>query len=457
MTIQSTQEAAFSQEDIAVLQTMADQVANAIANARLYDQAQRELAERMRVEQTLRQRNRNLILLNQVGQELATTLDLRQVLERLLQAVTEIVGAEGASVWLEDEERGAGLVCRASFHQGLRRSLVNLRLRPGQGIAGWVAQTGKGIVVPRVSEDPRFFSGIDKQTDSRTESLLAVPLGVRGKVIGVLEAVNKLRGEFSMDDLVLVETLAASAAIAIDNARLIEMMRQYAAELEARNVDLDAFAHTAAHDLKGPLGYLVGFAHVLEEDHAALSDQELRHYLQILARSGRKMGNIIDELLLLASVRKVEEIELEPLDMASIVHEAQGRLAYLIAEHQAEIVVPDTWPVVLGYSAWVEEVWINYLSNAIQYGGQPPLVELGATQQADGTIRFWVRDNGPGLTPQEQKRLFTPFTRLDQVRTKGHGLGLSIVRRIVEKLEGQVGVESRAGQGSTFWFTLSWQ
>ena len=114
----------------------------------------------------------------------------------------------------------------------------------------------------------------------------------------------------------------------------------------------------------------------------------------------------------------------------------------------------DSWPRALGHAAWVEEVWANYLSNAIKYGGQPPRVMLGAEPQQDGMVRYWVRDNGPGLAPEDQARLFTPFTRLDQVRVKGHGLGLSIVRRIVEKLGGQVGVESQLGQGSTFFFIL---
>jgi two-component system sensor histidine kinase/response regulator len=148
------------------------------------------------------------------------------------------------------------------------------------------------------------------------------------------------------------------------------------------------------------------------------------------------------------------EAEMRPLDMASTVDEAQRRLTYMIEEHQAEIILPKSWPVALGYGPWVEEVWANYLSNAIQYGGRPPRVELGATVQADSQVCFWVRDNGPGLTPEEQARLFTPFTRLDQVRVKGHGLGLSIVQRIVEKLDGQVGVESQVGQGSVFTFTL---
>jgi signal transduction histidine kinase len=174
----------------------------------------------------------------------------------------------------------------------------------------------------------------------------------------------------------------------------------------------------------------------------------------MIAQSGHKINRIIDELLLLAVVRKLDEVEMEPLDMASVVAESRRRLAYMIDESQAKVALPDAWPVASGYGPWVEEVWANYLSNAIKYGGQPPHVEFGATEQADGTVRFWVRDNGPGLTPEEQDRLFTPFTRLDQVRAKGHGLGLSIVRRIVEKLGGQVGVESEIGRGSKFYFTL---
>jgi len=112
------------------------------------------------------------------------------------------------------------------------------------------------------------------------------------------------------------------------------------------------------------------------------------------------------------------------------------------------------WPIALGHAPWIEEVWVNYLSNAIKYGGWPPRVELGAMEQGDGIVRFWVRDNGSGLTLEEQTRLFTPLTRLDRVRAKGHGLGLSIVRRIVERLGGQTGVESEVGQGSVFFFTL---
>jgi signal transduction histidine kinase len=413
-----------------------------------------DITERKKVERALQRRNQELGLLNQVSRDLTATLDLQQVIEQSLQAVTETIGAEDASIWLWDEEQEGWLVCQAAFHQGHSLAPVNLRLPSGQGIAGWVAQEGESVIIASTADDPRFFAGIDEQTGFRTTTMIAVPLQVRRTVIGILEVVNKQQGEFDTDDLALVETMAASAAVAIDNAQLVGALRQHADELEARNEELDAFAHTVAHDLKSPLGVITGLAGVLSEDYVSMSSQELRQYLDMIARNGHKINRIIDELLLLAVVRKLEEVETAPLDMAAIVAESQGRVAYMVEESKAQIALPGIWPVASGYGPWVEEVWTNYLSNAIKYGGHPPRVELGATKQADGSVRFWVQDNGSGLTPEEQARLFTPFTRLDQVRAKGHGLGLSIVRRIVEKLDGQVGVESRAGQGSVFYFTL---
>ena len=226
-------------------------------------------------------------------------------------------------------------------------------------------------------------------------------------------------------------------------------------ELRARNEELDAFAHMVAHDLKNPLNQIVGYAEMLEQYYATLSSVERMKSVGGIARSGRKMNSIIEELLLLAGVRKTE-VQLVPVDMGQTVTEAQQRLTYMIKEYQAEIVLPAAWPTALGYAPWIEEIWVNYLSNGCKYGGTPPRLELGGDALPDGRARFWVRDNGDGLTSEEQSRLFTPFTRLDQARARGYGLGLSIVRRIAEKLGGQVGVESDGmpGQGSTFYFTL---
>jgi signal transduction histidine kinase len=241
-------------------------------------------------------------------------------------------------------------------------------------------------------------------------------------------------------------------------------LQQYAEELEASNAELDAFAHTVAHDLKSPMTALLGFSTLLRQRYERLSPAQVCEHLDMITLTGQKLNNIVDELLLLAGVRKMEEVELRPLDMAAIIAESQERLRSMLAMHKAEVVVAETWPSSRGYAPWVEEVWVNYISNAVKYGGEPdngvsPHIELGYDQvsgsrRGDSAVRFWCRDNGPGLTPAQQEKLFTQFTRLHEVRAEGHGLGLSIVQRIVEKLGGQVGVESTLGEGSAFWFTL---
>ena len=223
--------------------------------------------------------------------------------------------------------------------------------------------------------------------------------------------------------------------------------------LQEQVAELDAFAHTVAHDLKNPLGLVIGYADYMVQALPDLEPDEMAQHLQKVKQSGQKAVSIINELLLLATVRK-REVSVTPLDMAGIVAQSLDRLALLLEETQGEIRLPDDWPVARGYSPWVEEVWTNYISNGLKYGGQPPRLELGASVVSNRMVRFWVRDNGQGLTAEAQQVLFTEFTRLEGIRVEGHGLGLSIVRRIVEKLGGQVGLESQVGRGSLFYFTL---
>jgi signal transduction histidine kinase len=223
--------------------------------------------------------------------------------------------------------------------------------------------------------------------------------------------------------------------------------------LQKRNEELDAFAHTVAHDLKNPLTIVVGYAEVVRDDMLAEDDKRWLEYINQIVAAGRRGNTIIQELLLLAAVRK-EDIELEPLDMGLIVTQALERLSHHIETNAVEVVQAAQWPTIVGYPGWVEEVWVNYISNAIKYGGRPCRVELTAEVRPDGWVRFGVQDNGAGLSSKEQAVLFTEFTRLDKVRAKGHGLGLSIVQRIMEKLNGRVGIESEVGQGSTFYFEL---
>lgn len=226
-------------------------------------------------------------------------------------------------------------------------------------------------------------------------------------------------------------------------------------ELQRKNQELEAFARTVAHDLKNPLNVVIGLSELVEEDCSAGEPpgQETIDNIRSISRSGRKMVDIIEALLLLSGVAS-QQVQMQPINMLEVLTQVKQRLSYMTGQYQGEIVMSENYPPVQGYAPWVEEVWANYLSNGLKYGGRPPRLEVGWNSQEDGTVRFWVRDNGPGLSPEAQKRLFTPFTRLHEDRAEGHGLGLSIICQIVDKLGGEAGVESALGEGSLFYFTL---
>ncbi len=232
----------------------------------------------------------------------------------------------------------------------------------------------------------------------------------------------------------------------------IKARDSYAAELEERNLELKSFAHTVAHDLRGPLTGIMALSDRLLN---TVDSVQLPKYLQLISDSGQKMLEIINALLLLAGVSQQNTIRTQAVDMKDIISQIlEKRLNYLLKESQGEIILPDTWPAVNSYGPWVEEIWANYLSNGLKYGGKPPKLELGANIQEDKMIKFWIHDNGAGISKTSQAKLFTPFTRLHDDNVDGYGLGLSIVRQVVEKLGGEVGIESIEGKGSTFYFTL---
>jgi PAS domain S-box-containing protein len=230
--------------------------------------------------------------------------------------------------------------------------------------------------------------------------------------------------------------------------------RKQAEEEQERLIrELDAYAHTVAHDLNGPLSAVIGFAELLKQNERVMADADAAENITHIEASGNRIRNIIEELLLLASVRKTNVVA-RPVDMSRVVQAALGRLVFMIKEHKPKVVLPDVWPEALGHAPWLEEVWANYFSNAMKYGGRPPLLEVGGRALEAPFVLYWVKDNGPGLRPEEQQKLFLPFTRIHEDASTGHGLGLSIVRRIMDKLGGEVWLESTPGQGSKFGFIL---
>lgn len=388
--------------------------------------------------------------------------ELAIALERIVVIVTELLPASGGASILLWDSLDQSCTVSASTVPGQPPSLAARRIRKKGGATRWIIDNQVPVIVPDVSEDP--FGANSLLTEFGLHAYVGVPLLSDSLCLGVLYALETTPRDYSANDVDFLTTLAARASTAISKVQLYEQLRKtntilqnQAADLAMRNADLDAFAHSVAHDLKNPLTSIMGYAEMLLDDYDLLADEERKEFLGIIARRGVKMRQIVDELLLMSQLRN-REVQLSPLNMQAIVGEAVQRLDAVCREKGAVIHLPEDWPSALGYAQWLEEVWANYLSNAIKYGGRPPEIWLGASEDvvegvAD-SVRFWVKDNGLGLSAEEQKSLFRPFSRLYTNQEEGHGLGLSIVKRIVEKCQGSVGVESTPGTGSTFWFTL---
>ncbi len=416
------------------------------------DMLREEIAERQRLEkqvqESLKRRARQVQTSTEVAQEIAATPNLDVLFGEVVNLVQKRFGYYHAHVYTVEDgdlvmQEGTGEAGRK-----IKESEHKIPLDAKKSLVARAARTGGPVLVANVLED---HSWLPNPLLPETKSELAVPIKLVDQVLGVLDVQSDEVGTLDEEDQIMLMGLCGQIAVAINNRRL-EAKRQEAEEAQRKLVEeLNAFAHTVGHNLRDTLALIIGYADLLKEQ--ARLPEELQEFLNAIARNGRKMNTVIEELELLAGIRKAK-VEMKPLNMGRIIAEVTQRLAYLIEEYQAQITVSEYWPVALGHTPWVEEVWANYISNALKYGGRPPRVQLGATERSDGMIRFWVRDNGPGLTAEERAHLFTEFTRLSQMRAGGYGLGLSIVRRIVTRFGGDIGCESEPGEGSVFYFTL---
>ena len=240
------------------------------------------------------------------------------------------------------------------------------------------------------------------------------------------------------------------------NQQLTRQNQELAAlngQLAENNAELRAFAYTVAHDIKTPLSAITLNAELLQHLASPELDGKLDQKARRIVQSGHHLLNIVDELLLLATLSQAD-VRQQSVDMMPIVARATGRLETLLQETGGTIHCQCDWPQVRAYGPWLEEVWVNYLSNGLKYGGPEPSLELGVTLLPDNRASFWVQDTGPGIATHMQDRLFAEFSRLSQERPDGHGLGLAIVQRIMTRLGGEAGVESRPGAGSRFYFIL---
>lgn len=223
-------------------------------------------------------------------------------------------------------------------------------------------------------------------------------------------------------------------------------------QLKDRNKELDTFARTVAHDLNSSLTSIVGLSDLLSRKNPDFSEEQKRFFSRQIFERSMKLSNVIKEMLLLASLRKTE-ITTHLLDTPEIIAEALKRLDNDLSKNQITISQPQKYLSAYGYAPWIEEVWLNLISNAVRYGGTPGTIELGSTKEGN-FIRYWVKDNGIGMTPSQCEKVFHIDENPNDFNIKGHGLGLSIVTRIISKLDGKVAVKSEVGRGSTFSFFL---
>lgn len=293
-------------------------------------------------------------------------------------------------------------------------------------------------------------------------SQIIIPLIGDEIVLGTVNFAIRKPENYTQEDMRIGYLLALQLASAIRNARNFaelerarDELRLRAAELEARNKELDAYSHTIAHDLKSPLNSLMLKGELIKMKYGNILDAEAIKFVDGIKEGGMRMNAMIDQLLWLARLRNVHEA-LKPLDVKLVAQRAVARFESQLSERKIVVEIAETLPNALGHAQWVEEIFANLISNAIKYMGTDnptPRIMLRGTAQGE-MIRYAVQDTGVGIALEDQTRLFEMFTRLHTVKAEGLGLGLSIAHRMVTKQNGQIGVTSQPGQGSTFWFTL---
>ncbi len=473
LNVESNRVNAFSPDEVLLLSVLAAQAAVAIENAHLYAAAQREIAERKQAEATLQQRNRELALLNSAIQVVNATLDVDQVLGIILDVIRRLLNTDTCSVWLIDSETGE-LVCRHSLGPG-GAFTKDGRISRDVGVAGWVARTGKSLIVPDARLDPRHIDGVDRPQGNEYRSILCVPLWIKQGAIGVLQVAHAEVDRFAESDLRLLEPVAAAAATSIVNAQLYERAQQEIAErrraeqalraakdaADAANQAKSEFLARISHEIRTPMHAIIGMTD-LTLDSELTTDQ--RESLNMVSSSAETLLEIINDILDVSRIeaRRLELDEVE-FDLRRVVEQAADLLALRAHRRGLELVchVPPQVPTAcLGDPGLLQQVLVNLISNAVKFTAEGEIVvRVDADAQDDGqmTCHFVVRDTGIGISPDKQTIIFEAFRQSDGSTTRrygGTGLGLTISKQLVELMGGRIGVESQAGAGSAFHFSL---
>ncbi|MBN1956223.1 MAG: GAF domain-containing protein [Anaerolineae bacterium] len=388
----------------------------------------------------LEERVERLERIIEISRSLNSTLQLPPLLEQIIEAGRELTDSAASSIMLVDRKTGE---LHFEAATGTRRVEVRSVVVPMEGsIAGWVVQNNQPVIILDAQQDSRLYRQVDETVDYYTQSLIAVPLAVKGKVIGVLEALNKAEGGlFSEDDVKILSILADQAAVAIENAILFEQ-----SDLVAEIV----------HEIRTPLTSIVGYAEMLRRP--GLAEEMRGAFLLTIRQEAMRLGRMVNDFLELARLEsgrtflnreqvRVEQIVAEVLEVLRL--QAEEKQIALQAD------IPAPLPPLSADAARLKQALINLTANALKYSW--PGDRVTVTGRADGrAVTVGVVDTGPGIPPEAQERLFQKFYRVpaSEGEAVGSGLGLAICRQIVEAHGGTIWVESEVGQGSTFYFTL---
>jgi signal transduction histidine kinase len=393
--------------------------------------------------------------LAEISLVLNSTLDLDTLLGHLMNAAAEITGSESASVLLWDEQvRELRFAATTSGESG--QSLIGQSVPLEGSIAGTIMLQNSPVQVDNVEADPRHYDQVDASHNFHTRSLLGVPMTLRNRIIGVLEAVNKKELPWTDDDRDYLSVLAAQAAVAIESAQQVTALQKANRELSELDKLKNDFISIASHELRTPLAVILGYASLLAEDTEGRTSEQAS---KVLA-SGLQLRHIIDDLMNLRHLQQsAAELQREVVSLADVVTDAAHDIAHILeaSHHRISLNLPGPDQRVFVDRMRTGMAFTNILNNACRF--TPPGGDIAIDWQPHGD-EIWVTisDNGIGLAANQLERIFDKFYQVEDHMTRKHGglgIGLSIARAQLKVHGGRIWASSPGlGKGATFTVAL---
>ncbi|MBM3179594.1 MAG: GAF domain-containing protein [Chloroflexi bacterium] len=432
------------------------------------DMLKAELGERIQIEADLSRRAEEMALLYRLGTALAGGENLYQALRAFLSELKQIMTVDAFHIGLYDEETDI-LSYSLFLNLGADFQPPPRSLRESPGLTWEVISNRKTLYLTDVADpQTRREHHIVWIVSAPIRSYLGIPLMLPERVIGVMSVQSLEPAAYSPDQIRLLETIAAQVVITIEKSSLLERLKNELGErrkaeedrenlieeLSERNTELERFTYTVSHDLKSPLVTIAGFLRYMEQDVVSGNMERFRTDMNRVQAAVEKMQRLLMELLELSRVGRIANPPVTiPFD--DLVHEAMEAVHGRLESSRAKIVVQPDLPDVYGDHPRLVEVLQNLIDNAAKYlGSQPdPAIEIGQRGLEGGRPVYFVKDNGIGIAPEHHNRIFELFNKLD-ASSEGTGVGLALVKRIIEFHGGRIWVESEPGKGSAFYFTL---